>query len=111
MNIVLTSLGFLVAVFCAAIMGFAIQRGATCTVAAVDEVVNKRRFQRLISVGEASLWVLGGLLIAKYFGLLTFMPAGICGWCCNDYRRSPARDRRIREPSLRVRRHRPSRFR
>ena len=76
MIIVLTSLAFLVAALCAGVMGFAIQRGATCTVAAMDEVVNKRRFQRLLSMGEASLWVVSGLLIANALGLLGTMPAG-----------------------------------
>ena len=32
-------LAFVVALLCAGVMGYAIQRGATCTVAAVDEVV------------------------------------------------------------------------
>ena len=45
MEIVLTSLAFIVSALCAGIMGFAIQRGATCTVAAVDEVVTRRRFK------------------------------------------------------------------
>ena len=36
MQIVLSSLAFLFAAICAAVMGYAIQRGATCTVAAVD---------------------------------------------------------------------------
>ncbi len=76
MIIVLTSVAFLVAVFCAGVMGFAIQRGATCTVAAMDEVVNKRRFQRLVSMGEASLWVVSGLLITNALGLLGTMPPG-----------------------------------
>ena len=35
-------------------MGFAIQRGATCTVAAAAELVEKRRAQRLASMVEAS---------------------------------------------------------
>ena len=39
MEIAVSSLAFLVAAFCAGVMGFAIQRGATCTVVAVDEVV------------------------------------------------------------------------
>ena len=39
------------------LMGFAIQRGATCTVAAVDEFVTRRKLNRLISMIEASLWV------------------------------------------------------
>src|SRR5882724_526096 len=76
MEIVLTSLAFIVSALCAGLMGFAIQRGATCTVAAVDEVVTKRRFNRLISMVEASLWVVGGLLIAQTLHLLPKMPAG-----------------------------------
>jgi len=76
MHIVLTSIAFVAAALCAGIMGFAIQRGATCTVAAVDEFVNKRRLRRLASMGEASLWVLGGLLIANAMGLLGTMPTG-----------------------------------
>src|SRR5437879_13277180 len=76
MEIVLTSLAFSVSALCAGLMGFAIQRGATCTVAAVDEVVTKRRFNRLVSMVEASLWVVGGLLIAQTLHLLPKMPAG-----------------------------------
>ena len=76
MNIMLASAAFVVALLCAGVMGFAIQRGATCTVAAVDEFVNKRTLQRLVSIGEASLWVLSGLLIAQALGLLGVMPAG-----------------------------------
>lgn len=60
----------------AATMGYAIQRGGTCTVAAVDEVLHKRRFNRLLSLLEASAWVLGGLLIAHAFNLMPPMPAG-----------------------------------
>ena len=51
---------------CVALMGFAIQRGATCTVAAIDEVVNKRRATRLASLLEASAWVAGGLLVVQH---------------------------------------------
>src|SRR5437667_1414825 len=76
MEILLISTAFFVSVLCAGLMGFAIQRGATCTVAAVDEIVSKRRAQRLISMVEASLWVLGGLLIAEALHLLPRMPAG-----------------------------------
>ena len=47
MNIMLTSFVYPFAVLAVGVMGFAIQRGATCTVAAVDEVVSKRRFRRL----------------------------------------------------------------
>ena len=75
-EIVLTSVAFIVSALCAGLMGFAIQRGATCTVAAVDEVVTKRRYKRLISMVEASLWVVVGLLIAQWLHLLGKMPAG-----------------------------------
>ena len=61
MQIVLTSLAFFAAAILAGVMGFAIQRGATCTVAAMDELVSKRRIRRLGSMIEASLWVVGDL--------------------------------------------------
>jgi toxin CptA len=76
MDIVLSSLAFLIAAMCAGTMGFAIQRGATCTVAAVDEVVSKRRFHRLTALIEASVWVAGGLAVAEAFHLLGRMPSG-----------------------------------
>ncbi len=69
-------LGLIIAVLLAATMGFAIQRGGTCTVAAVDEVLHKRRANRLLSLLEASVWVLGGLLIANAFNLMPPMPSG-----------------------------------
>ncbi len=65
-----------IALLLAGTMGFAIQRGATCTVAAVDELVNKRRARRLISMLEASLWVVGGLLIARALGAFPVAPRG-----------------------------------
>ena len=76
MEIILTSLAFVAAAILAGVMGFAIQRGATCTVAAMDELVSKRRIRRLGSMIEASLWVVGGLLIAQAFHLLGRMPSG-----------------------------------
>jgi toxin CptA len=76
MDIVLSSLAFLIAALCAGTMGFAIQRGGTCTVAAVDEVVSKRRFHRLIALIEASVWVAGALAVAEAFHLLERMPSG-----------------------------------
>jgi toxin CptA len=57
-------------------MGFAIQRGATCTVAAVDEVLTTRRAHRLLAMLEASLWVAGGLALAQLANLAGSMPAG-----------------------------------
>jgi toxin CptA len=76
MDIALASLAFAVAAFCAAVMGFAIQRGGTCTVAAMEELVNKRTARRLLSLGEAALWVSGGLLVAQALQLLPAMPPG-----------------------------------
>jgi Sulphur transport len=76
MEIVLTSLAFMAAALCAGVMGYAIQRGGTCTVAAVEEVVDKRRFNRLTALAEASLWVAGGLVLAQSLDLLGQTPAG-----------------------------------
>ena len=82
MPIVLASLAFAVAALCAGLMGYAIQRGATCAVAAMDEVVTKRSARRLVSLIEAALWVGGGLLLAQALGMLPRMPAGyaVSGW-------------------------------
>ena len=52
MQVVLFSVAFVLAAFCAGVMGFAIQRGSTCTVAAVDEVVAQRSPGRLLSLLE-----------------------------------------------------------
>ncbi len=76
MPILLTSAAFVIAAICAGLMGYAIQRGATCTVAAMDEVVRKRSGNRLVAMVEASLWVLGGLAIAQSVNLLGAMPGG-----------------------------------
>ena len=76
MEIVLTSLAFVAAALCAGVMGYAIQRGGTCTVAAVDEVIDKRRLNRLTAMVEASLWVAGGLVLAQCLHLLGKTPAG-----------------------------------
>src|SRR3712207_5813016 len=58
------------------LMGFAIQRGGTCTVAAIEEIVAERRFGRLAALVEASLWVGGGLVLLNAAGLLPVMPVG-----------------------------------
>ena len=76
MEIVLSSLAFVAAALCAGVMGYAIQRGGTCTVAAVEEVIDKRRFNRLVALAEASLWVAGGLVLAQSLHLLGTTPAG-----------------------------------
>jgi toxin CptA len=78
----LLSVAVIVAVVCAGLMGYAIQRGATCTVAAVDELLTKRKANRLIAMGEASLWVAGGLALANLLHVLPAMPAAypVSGW-------------------------------
>ena len=54
MDILVFTLAFSVAAVLAGVMGFAIQRGATCTVAAVEQIVVERRTQRLRSILAAS---------------------------------------------------------
>ena len=71
-----------VAAICAALMGFAIQRGGTCLVAAIDELVSKRQASRLIALGEASLLVAAGMIAAQLLGLLPMAPKAfaLTGW-------------------------------
>ena len=64
-----------IAAACAALMGFAVQRGATCMVAAVDEVVSKRSANRLIAMLEASAIVASGIILARFTGHLAMQPA------------------------------------
>jgi toxin CptA len=75
-------LGLALAAVCAALMGFAIQRGGTCLVAAVDEVVSKRRINRLVALGEASLLVAAGMVLAQLLGVLPMAPRAfaLSGW-------------------------------
>lgn len=82
MTVALTSAAFLIACICAVLMGYAIQRGATCTVAAVAEIVHEGKAYRLAAIAEAALWVAGGLLIARAVGLTTALPTGFVttGW-------------------------------
>jgi hypothetical protein len=74
--------GLAAAALCAATMGFAIQRGGTCTVAAVDELLRERRGTRLLALVEAALWVGGGLLVALRLGWLDMAPTAfsLTGW-------------------------------
>ena len=67
---------WLAAILCVGVMGFAIQRGATCTVAAVDELLTKRRAHRMVAMLEASLWVAGGLALAQLAHFEGSMPGG-----------------------------------
>ena len=82
MELVIGGLFFLLAALAVAAMGFAIQRGATCTVAAVDEVLTQRRTTRLVALVEASLWVTVGLAAATRLHWLAHSPAGfaLTGW-------------------------------
>jgi uncharacterized membrane protein YedE/YeeE len=66
---------FLIALVAVGIMGFANQRGGTCTVAAFEEVVFKGRFERLIALSEASLWAGTGLVLLNTAGSLAAVPA------------------------------------
>lgn len=58
-----------IALASAALMGAAIQRGATCMVAAVDEGVRERRLSRSFALVEAALWVGGLLAAAQVLGM------------------------------------------
>ncbi len=71
-----TTASFAIAFAAVGVMGFAIQRGATCTVAAMEEIVVDGRFSRLIALVEAALWVGGGLVVLSAFGILEMAPAG-----------------------------------
>jgi toxin CptA len=76
MDIMIQGLALVVAALCAAVMGLAIQRGATCTVAAVEEVMQRGSGSRLLALIEASIWVGGGMLVLDRLHLLARMPAG-----------------------------------
>ena len=75
-------LGLAIAGVCAALMGFAIQRGGTCLVAALDELVSKRRANRLLALAEASALVACGIVVAKLAGVLPMTPHAfaVTGW-------------------------------
>jgi Sulphur transport len=76
MELVVDSWVFMLGALAAGVMGFAIQRGATCAVAAVDELVSKRSATRLMAMLEASLWVAVGLVLAQQLRWLERLPAG-----------------------------------
>jgi Sulphur transport len=76
MTVAIATTGFAISLLCALVMGYAIQRGATCTVAAVGQVFEQGRWGRFLGLMEAALWVAGGLLLARSFGILPDLPAG-----------------------------------
>lgn len=74
MMIPVASAELLLAAICAALMGFAIQRGAACMVAAVNEITHDEKSNRLLAMAQTSLWLAGGLLTAHGRGLLRPRP-------------------------------------
>ena len=76
MPIAILSLAFFAAALCALVMGFAIQRGATCTVAAVHEVLAEGSARRLLGLIEAAIWVAGGLVLAQALHVLPPLASG-----------------------------------
>ena len=65
---------FMTALVAVGIMGFANQRGGTCTVAAFEEVVLEGRVKRLVALFEASLWAGAGFVLLDAAGLLAAVP-------------------------------------
>jgi len=56
------------ALACALLMGFAIQRGGICMVAAIEEALGGGGSSRLLALLEAALWVGGGLTLLRMAG-------------------------------------------
>lgn len=77
MEPMLQGLAFALAMACAGAMGLAIQRGATCTVAAVDELLRTGRPSKVLALLEAALWVGTGMLVARALGLAPPLAAGV----------------------------------
>jgi hypothetical protein len=63
-----------VALACVGVLGFAIQRGSTCMVAAVEDSIKRRRISKFLPIFEASLWVSGATLLAHQLGLMNTTP-------------------------------------
>lgn len=76
MEIAIASGGFAVALGCAVLMGFGVQRGATCAVSAMDEIVTHRRAAKLLAIAEAGLWVAGSLILLRALGFTMAEPKG-----------------------------------
>lgn len=64
----------LIALAAVGVIGFANERGGTCTVTAMDEVIRKGTFKRFISLFEASLWAGAGFVLLYAAGLLIAIP-------------------------------------
>lgn len=67
---------------CTFVMGYAIQRGSTCLVAAIEELLDLRRGSRLIAIAEAAIWVAGGIVITRLagFAVTVSQPSTTAGW-------------------------------
>jgi toxin CptA len=72
----LQGLPWALALLCAALMGLAMQRGATCLVVAVDEWLEQRRAGRAAALVEAALWSGTGLLVLQAAGWMPTLHAG-----------------------------------
>lgn len=75
-GIALLSSLFLLAACCAGVMGYAIQHSGTCMVAAIDELLDGRRTERLLALVEAGLWVSGSILVWRQLGGHAALPVG-----------------------------------
>ncbi|RST31265.1 YeeE/YedE family protein [Sphingomonas ginkgonis] len=64
-----------VALLAAGVMGYAVQRGATCMVAALEEIVAERRARRIVALLEAAAIVAAGMVAAQLAGFLPMPPA------------------------------------
>ena len=69
-------LPFLIALGAVGLMGFANQRGGTCTVAAIGEIMDKRRFHSFAALLDASLWVAAGMILLNSVHILPPLPNG-----------------------------------
>lgn len=76
MDTAIASAGFALALLCAVLMGYGVQRGATCAVSAMDEIVTYRRAGKLIAIVEAGLWVAGLLILLRVLGVTMAAPKG-----------------------------------
>ena len=70
----MTTASFLIAVAAAGLMGFANQRGETCTVAAIKEFVTTGRASRFAALVEVSVWCFAGFIILNRLGWLATKP-------------------------------------
>ncbi|MFP3645819.1 YeeE/YedE thiosulfate transporter family protein [Paraburkholderia sp. SIMBA_054] len=65
---------FLLACTAAGLMGFANQRGETCAVSAIRELVDYQRANKIAALLEASVWSGAGFVILNVVGMITTTP-------------------------------------